>query len=89
MPFRSTGFTCGVICRNDGTLSSGAMITVPASCLRVDPADRAAACATIEVYSVPWLPGDERDGRAGLRAANDGDRHFSAESEPAGTAITP
>ena len=88
IPLRSIGLTCGVIDWNDATLSSGATITVPASCFASMRA-MSFCIAMIDVYSVPWLPETNATIGPGCAPRITATGIESAESVPAGTAIAP
>src|SRR5689334_6399771 len=88
MPLRSTGLMWGVMDVHDGTLMMGTMMTLPAR-LRASMRGMSRCMAIMELYSVPWLPETNATvgpGRAPRMTATGMSR---AESDPAGTAITP
>src|SRR5689334_4655543 len=88
MLLRSTGFTCGVISSNDAMLMIGTTITVPASDF-ASTRGMSRCRATIELYSVPWLPATNATTGPGFAPWITATGMESPESEPAGTGIVP
>ena len=79
---------CGTICSNDATLINGTTITLPASDLG-SMRSMMRVSATMLVYSVPCAPETIATTGPGLDPLMTATRIESAESEPAGTEITP
>src|SRR5262245_49750694 len=88
MLFRSIGFMCGVICWNDAMLMIGTTITVPVSAF-ASMRGMSRWSATMELYSVPWLPATNATTGPGRAPWITATGMASAESEPAGTGMMP
>ena len=88
MPFLSMGFVWTVICSKDATLSNGATMTVP---LSVFGSMRAVSRvrATIDAYSVPWLPATNATTGPGFAPLTTATEMVVAASVPAGTVNSP
>src|SRR5437868_1209973 len=82
------GLRCGVIDVHDAMLMIGTMITVPARCVASIRGMRR-CIATIELYSVPWLPATNATTGPGRVPWMTATGMSSAESTPAGTLISP
>ncbi len=88
MPLRSIGLTWTVICSNDATFRSGATITEPDSVFGSMRAIRRVN-ATVEAYSVPWLPATNATTLPGRAPWITATGKSVAASLPAGTCRSP
>src|ERR1051326_1739188 len=73
---------------HDGMLMIGTMMTLPAR-LRASMRGMSRCIAIMELYSVPWLPETNATVGPGRTPRMTATGMSSAESDPAGTAITP
>ncbi len=84
----SVGLRCGTTFWNDGTLTSGRMITVPESCFASISAISFSS-AMIDAYSVPWAPASSASTGPALAPCATAIGIDVAASLPAGTSIAP
>ena len=84
----STGLRCGTTFTNDGTFSSGTMITVPDSCV-ASIVVISFSSAMIDAYSVPCAPASRASTGPAFAPCATAIGIDSAASLPAGTSMDP
>ena len=84
----SVGLRCGTTFWNDGTFTSGRMITVPVSCFAsISPISFSSAM--IDAYSVPCAPASSASTGPGFGAMRHRDRNRQRSVAARGTSIAP